>query len=64
LVLQFFNKVIARMSRGRGRGRGRIRFGGSHDNMLADLMDETREDLGLSHAQMEQLAVRTLIKME
>jgi hypothetical protein len=54
------------MSRGRGRGRGRgpIRFGGSHDNMLADLMDETREDLGLSHAQMEQLAVRTLIKME
>ncbi|KAI9917168.1 hypothetical protein PsorP6_013053 [Peronosclerospora sorghi] len=39
----------------RGRGRGRVRFGGSRDPMLADIMDETREDLGLSHAQMEQL---------
>ncbi|CAI5736610.1 unnamed protein product [Hyaloperonospora brassicae] len=43
------------MSRGRGRGRGRVRFGGSHDSMLADIMDETREDLGLSYAQMEML---------
>ncbi|KAL4111208.1 hypothetical protein PRIC1_002889 [Phytophthora ramorum] len=39
----------------RGRGRGRVRFGGSRDSMLADIMDETREDLGLSHTQMEQL---------
>ena len=46
------------MSRGRGRGRGRVRFGGSHDSMLADIMDETREDLGLSYAQMEMLHVR------
>ncbi|CAH0474607.1 unnamed protein product [Peronospora belbahrii] len=37
----------------RGRGRGRVRFGGSRDSMLADIMDETREDLGLSHTQME-----------
>ncbi|POM80828.1 Hypothetical protein PHPALM_1282 [Phytophthora palmivora] len=39
----------------RGRGRGRVRFGGSRDSMLADIMDETREDLGLSHSQMELL---------
>uniref|UniRef100_M4B8Q2 DNA-directed RNA polymerase III subunit n=1 Tax=Hyaloperonospora arabidopsidis (strain Emoy2) TaxID=559515 RepID=M4B8Q2_HYAAE len=39
----------------RGRGRGRVRFGGSRDSMLADIMDETREDLGLSYAQMELL---------
>ncbi|KAF1781053.1 hypothetical protein GQ600_21502 [Phytophthora cactorum] len=39
----------------RGRGRGRVRFGGSRDSMLADIMDETREDLGLSHTQMELL---------
>ena len=43
----------------RGRGRSRVRFGGSRDAMLADIMDETREDLGLSHAQMELLHVRT-----
>jgi hypothetical protein len=43
---------------GRGRGRGRVRFGGSRDSALGDILDETREDLGLSHAQMEQLAVR------
>jgi hypothetical protein len=42
----------------RGRGRGRVRFGGSRDSMLADIMDETREDLGLSHTQMELLHVR------
>ncbi|RLN53372.1 hypothetical protein BBJ29_006286 [Phytophthora kernoviae] len=39
----------------RGRGRGRVRFGGSRDSMLADMLDETREDLGLSHMQMELL---------
>ncbi|CAH0488678.1 hypothetical protein KXD40_006109 [Peronospora effusa] len=39
----------------RGRGRSRVRFGGSRDSMLADIMDETREDLGLSHMQMELL---------
>ncbi|RLN14331.1 hypothetical protein BBJ28_00022699 [Nothophytophthora sp. Chile5] len=39
----------------RGRGRGRVRFGGSRDPLLADMLDETREDLGLSHAQMELL---------
>ncbi|DAZ93579.1 TPA: hypothetical protein N0F65_009927 [Lagenidium giganteum] len=39
----------------RGRGRGRVRFGGSRDPALADVLDETREDLGLSHTQMEQL---------
>uniref|UniRef100_K3WSA6 DNA-directed RNA polymerase III subunit n=1 Tax=Globisporangium ultimum (strain ATCC 200006 / CBS 805.95 / DAOM BR144) TaxID=431595 RepID=K3WSA6_GLOUD len=39
----------------RGRGRGRIRFGGSRDSALADMLDETREDLGLSHTQMELL---------
>ncbi|TYZ68472.1 hypothetical protein PybrP1_011086 [[Pythium] brassicae (nom. inval.)] len=42
------------MSRGRGRG-GRFRFGGSRDSALADMLDETREDLGLSHTQMELL---------
>lgn len=45
------------MSRGRGRG-GRFRFGGSRDSALADMLDETREDLGLSHTQMELLHVR------
>lgn len=45
------------MSRGRGRG-GRFRFGGSRDSGLADMLDETREDLGLSHTQMELLHVR------
>ncbi|CAI5733311.1 unnamed protein product [Peronospora destructor] len=39
----------------RGRGHSRVRFGGSRDSMLADIMDETREDLGLSHMQMELL---------
>ncbi|CEG40347.1 uncharacterized protein PHALS_10551 [Plasmopara halstedii] len=39
----------------RGRGRGRVRFGGSRDSMLTDLLDETREDIGLSYTQMEQL---------
>ncbi|KAF1333301.1 hypothetical protein FI667_g2933, partial [Globisporangium splendens] len=48
---------IHKMSR--GRGRGRIRFGGSRDSALADMLDETREDLGLSHTQMELLHVRT-----
>ncbi|KAG6613917.1 SPRY domain-containing SOCS box protein 1 [Phytophthora cinnamomi] len=43
----------------RGRGRGRVRFGGSRDSMLADIMDETREDLGLSHTQMELLHAET-----
>lgn len=42
----------------RGRGRGRVRFGGSRDSMLADVLDETREDLGLSHTQMELFHVR------
>lgn len=35
-----------------------MRFGGSRDSQLADMLDETREDLGLSHAQMEMLHVR------
>lgn len=34
-----------------------MRFGGSRDSQLADMLDETREDLGLSHAQMEMLHV-------
>ncbi|GLE01745.1 hypothetical protein PINS_up010583 [Pythium insidiosum] len=43
----------------RGRGRGRVRFGGSRDSALADVLDETREDLGLSHTQMEMLAAES-----
>lgn len=31
--------------------------------MLADIMDETREDLGLSHTQMELLHVRVNLSL-
>ncbi|TMW69128.1 hypothetical protein Poli38472_001284 [Pythium oligandrum] len=47
------HRKLVEMSR--GRGRGRVRFGGSRDPALADVLDETREDLGLSHTQMEML---------